>query len=268
MRKWVGMIAIGVLLVALVGTTACTRSKQGPAPTLAVTGQAETTPGQTPSPGTTVVSAATATTTGETPAVKGSATPIPTMTPTPATGGVATTAPSPTPTTAATQAPTTTGGGFEYIVKTGDTLWGLAYRFGTTVEAIKARNGLTSNIIYKGQTLIIPGTAGGGEQITHIVQPGENLFRIALKYGTTVEAIAAANNIINPNLVYAGQKLIIVKGSGAVPGGGVRYHVVQPGETLWSIAMRYGTTPWKIAAANGIANINFIYAGRTLRIPG
>jgi LysM repeat protein len=159
-----------------------------------------------------------------------------------------------------------TGAEFDYVVKTGDTLWGLALRFGTTVQAIKTRNGLVSDIIYKDQKLVLAGTAGDSS-VTHIVQPGENLYRIALKYGTTIQAIAAANNIINPNWVYAGQRLIVVQGSGSTPGGGVRYHVVQPGETLSSIAMRYGTTPWKIAAANGIANINFIYAGRTLRIP-
>ena len=44
-------------------------------------------------------------------------------------------------------------------------------------------------------------------------------------------------------------------------------HVVQPGESLWTIALKYGTTPWKIAAANGISNIHYIYAGQTLRIP-
>jgi LysM repeat protein len=150
-------------------------------------------------------------------------------------------------------------------VQTGDTLWGLALRFGTTVEEIKTRNSLTSDLIYKGDKLMIPGVEGG-DAVTHVVQPGENLFRISLKYGTTVEAIAAANGIINPSWVYAGQELTIPQG-GVTPGPSVRYHVVQPGETLWSIAMRYGTTPWKIAAANGIANINFIYAGRTLRIP-
>jgi LysM repeat protein len=159
-----------------------------------------------------------------------------------------------------------TGSEFEYVVRTGDTLWGLALRFGTTVEEIRTRNNLTSNVIYKGQKLIIVGAAGG-ETVTHVVQPGENLFRISLKYGTTVEAIAAANNIINPSFVYAGQKLVIQKGSGTTPGGGVRYHKVQRGETLSGIAMKYGTTPWKIAAANGIPNINYIYAGRTLRIP-
>ena len=92
------------------------------------------------------------------------------------------------------------------------------------------------------------------------------MFRIALKYGTTVQAIAAVNNIVNPSFVLAGQKLVI-PASGTVPGGGVRYHRVQPGESLWSISMKYGTTPWKIAAANGISNPNLIYAGRTLRIP-
>jgi LysM repeat protein len=173
--------------------------------------------------------------------------------------------PSATPAAGETATPGTAE--FEYLVQTGDSLWGLALRFGTTVESIKQRNGLTSNIIYKGQKLIVPGTAGGGQAITHVVQRGENLFRISLKYGTTVEAIAAANNIINPSRIYAGQKLVIVKGGGTVPSGGTRYHVVQRGETLSSIALRYGTTPWKIAALNGIQNINFIYAGRTLRIP-
>ena len=279
MRKWVGVIVLGLVLLALLSMFGCTRSKLGPAPTLAVTGQATAAvAGQTPAPGKTVVSVGTATPTGSGQVVvKGSVTPVPSMTPTSAAQALPTSTTqvaAPTATTVVVQQPTATTGagtgtgtsaGFEYTIQTGDTLWGLAYRFGTTVEAIKARNGLTSNIIYKGNKLVIPGAAGG-ERVTHVVQPGENLFRISLKYGTTVEAIAAANSIINPNRVYAGQKLLIVKG-GTVPGGGTRYHVVQPGETLWSISMRYSTTPWKIAAANGIANINFIYAGHTLRIP-
>jgi LysM repeat protein len=59
---------------------------------------------------------------------------------------------------------------------------------------------------------------------------------------------------------------VITQGS-SVPGSGARYHVVQRGENLSSIAMRYGTTPWQIAAANGISNIHYIQAGTTLRIP-
>jgi putative chitinase len=187
-----------------------------------------------------------------------------TVTPTP----TATSTP-PTATPVVTTEPTATPSPneFVYVVRTGDTLWGLALRFGTTVEAIKDRNGLTSDIIYADQRLYIPGSdPGSGQTITHVVQPGENLYRIALKYGTTTAAIAAANNIVNPNRIYPGQRLTISTGTTS-PGTGTRYHVVQRGESLWSIALRYGTTPWKIAAANGISNIHYIYAGQTLRIP-
>lgn len=260
MRRWLGTGKTVVLLIALAGLVACTRSLSGPAPTA-----------EPYQPSTPIAASATETpVAGQTVIAVETATPIPTMTPTTEVGATATHTPEPTATeTTATPGATATPSPteFSYQVLTGDTLWGLAIRFGTTVEAIKARNGLTTDVIYKGQELIIPGTdSDGGQAVTHIVQPGENLFRIALKYGTTVEAIAAANSIVNPALVFAGQKLTIPSG-GAPPTDGVSYHVVQPGETLWGIALRYNTTPWTIAAANGISNIHYIYAGQTLRIP-
>lgn len=274
MRKWLSLVLVSMLALTLLGTSGCVKSKLPTAPTVAVTGtvsSAYVTPTATSGAGIgkTVVAAEATPTTG---GVSGTPTPIPTMTPTTAPGSPTNT-PQPTATSApggatATPIPPTGSGEFTYTVQAGDTLWGIAIRFGTTVEAIMQRNGLTSHIIYRGQKLVIPGASSGGT-VTHIVQPGENLFRISLKYGTTVEAIAAANGIVNPHVVYAGQKLLIPKGnSGATPPIACgRYHVVQPGETLWSIAMRYGTTPWKIAAANGISNINWIYAGQTLCIP-
>lgn len=265
MRKWIHLGLAGMLIVVLAAAAGCVKSKLPPAPTVAVTKQAvatQTTP--TVQVGETVVSVEETPTLTTTP--EESPTAIPSMTPTTEAGPTATSEPgaTATPVPTATTAPST--GGFDYVVKTGDTLWGLALRFGTTVEAIKTANSLSSDTIYKGNTLTIPGTPGAGTTVTHVVQPGENLFRIALKYGTTVEAIAATNGIVNPNVVYVGQQLTIPQGS-VTPGPGVRYHVVQPGETLSGIAMRYGTTPWAIAAANGIANINYVYAGQTLRIP-
>ena len=111
-----------------------------------------------------------------------------------------------------------------------------------------------------------PGTPGA--PIVHVVQPGENLFRIALRYNTTVDVIAAANGIRNPQFIYVGQKLTIPQGGGTTPSpGGGRTHVVQPGENLFRIALRYGTTPQAIAAANNLPNIHLIYAGQALRIP-
>jgi LysM repeat protein len=83
-----------------------------------------------------------------------------------------------------------------------------------------------------------------------------------------VEAIAAANDIRNPRLIYVGQKLTILQGGGAPPpSGGGQTHVVRPGENLFRIALRYGTTAQAIAAANNLPNIHLIYVGQTLRIP-
>jgi hypothetical protein len=52
---------------------------------------------------------------------------------------------------------------------------------------------------------------------THVVQPGETLYLIAIRYGTTVDALAAANNITNPNLIYVGQVLVIPGGTTPPP---------------------------------------------------
>ncbi|MGD8794149.1 MAG: LysM domain-containing protein, partial [Anaerolineae bacterium] len=88
---------------------------------------------------------------------------------------------------------------------------------------------------------------------THVVQPGENLTQIAARYGTSVQALMQANGLSNPNFVWVGQRLAIPgSGGGAAPGGSGGHHVVQWGETLYSIAARYGTTATAIASANGL----------------
>jgi LysM repeat protein len=106
--------------------------------------------------------------------------------------------------------------------------------------------------------------------IVHVVQPGENLFRIALHYGVTIDAIARANGLTNTRHIYVGQRLVIPSsGSPSSPpasSGGV--HVVQRGENLFRIALRYGTTVQALAATNGIVNTGRIYVGQRLVIPG
>lgn len=116
--------------------------------------------------------------------------------------------------------------------------------------------------------------AASGKKIIHVVKWGENLFRISLRYGTTVHAIAAANHIRNPNRIYAGQRLVIPtgkhhkKGGGCYQCGGGFWYRVHWGDTLSAIGWRYGVSPWAIAAANHLRNPNCIYAGQRLWIPG
>lgn len=119
-----------------------------------------------------------------------------------------------------------------------------------------------------------PVVAGG--PTIHVVQAGENLFRIALRYGLTTEVVARANGITNPALIYVGQKLTIPAPGSTVtpvptitpaPGGNVIVYTVQPGENLFRIALKYNLSYLYLAQYNGIANPNAIYAGQQIRIP-
>jgi len=100
-----------------------------------------------------------------------------------------------------------------------------------------------------------------------VVQPGDTLYSIARRYGVTVWDLASYNNIYNVNLIYVGQVLII-PGSGGQPGPGPgATYTICYGDTMYSIARRYGVTVWQLASFNNITNPNIIYAGQVLRIP-
>jgi LysM repeat protein len=113
-------------------------------------------------------------------------------------------------------------------------------------------------------TATLPPATGG----VHVVQPGENLFRIALRYGTTVEAIASANGIANPALINVGQTLTIPTGAQpSPPSPGATTYVVQSGDNLFRIALRYNMSHVYLAQHNNIANPSNIYVGQVLNIP-
>ncbi|MGM0400096.1 MAG: LysM peptidoglycan-binding domain-containing protein [Chloroflexota bacterium] len=100
--------------------------------------------------------------------------------------------------------------------------------------------------------------------ITHIVKQGETVSQISRMYDVAVQDIVDTNNLANRNLIYAGQTLTI----SGIPEGDYVEHVVQPGETLFSIAAKYGVGVWDVARRNGIQNINLVFVGDTLIIPG
>ncbi|HHN94419.1 MAG TPA: LysM domain-containing protein, partial [Anaerolineae bacterium] len=116
------------------------------------------------------------------------------------------------------------------------------------------------------QPTTAPTAAPSSGPTVHTVQAGENLFRIALRYGTTVEAIASANGIANPAMIYVGQELTIPAGGEAAPEGEATY-VVQPGDNLFRIALRYNMSYIYLAQYNGISNPANIRVGQILRIP-
>ena len=111
-------------------------------------------------------------------------------------------------------APSNNNEGTTYTVKSGDTLSGIAAKYGTTYQKIAADNGIANpNIIHPGQVLKIDvanntNTAQNNTK-TYIVKAGDTLSGIAAKYGTTYQEIARKNGIANPNIIHPGQVLKI-----------------------------------------------------------
>ncbi len=108
---------------------------------------------------------------------------------------------------------------------------------------------------------------------TYVVHAGDTLYSIAVRYHTTVASLAQVNGIVNPTMIYVGQSLTVPVAAGApsatatpAPAGDSVY-VVQAGETLYRIALRYGMTAWTLAAYNKLASPGMIYTGQRLMIP-
>jgi len=253
-RLWLTGVFL-VLLSLAIGLAGCERAKPAPTPTKQVQPTQPT--GASASP--------TSATPGTTPVSSPQPSAVATEVPSP--GETATAFPSqPTPTPEEVS-PSVPAEGIEHVVAWGETINIIAAQYGVSVEDIVAANNLSDpDLIRAGDVLIIPGVAvPTPEAGVHIVRQGETLQSIASMYGTTVEAIALANGIINTNYIYVGQSLTI-------PGGGTgeaegQTYVVQEGDTLSSIAVQFGTTAYAIAVENNLPNVNTIYVGQTLRIP-
>lgn len=144
---------------------------------------------------------------------------------------------------------------------------------------VKWRVAVISFLLFSFLFVLVPGVhadASNYADTTYVVKPGENLFRIALKFGLTTEQLAQANGITNVARIYAGQVLVIPsRGSygssgssaAAASSSGSKY-VVRRGDTLFRIALNHGVSTQALAQANNITNPSQIYAGQVLRIPG
>lgn len=183
-----------------------------------------------------------------------------------------------------------------YVVRRGDSVSAIADLYDSTISAIIAANNLNSNgFIREGDLLFVPvalpaqgtaipnltappptpvppggggGTVGGSE-IAYIVLPGDTLSSIASRFGTSVALIAQRNGILNPNRILAGQTLIVPTATTVPPPPppGPTTYVVRFGDNLYRISLRFGVSMLEIAQANGIFNVNRIFAGQVLVIP-
>ena len=258
------MLALAVL--GAVGLTACTREK--PSPTPRPTWVPPTSTAVLTAPG--LTAGATVISVEETPSGAG---PAPTSLPEPASTPVSQGTPTPVVLpTPVRPTPVPVGPTFTYAVAPGDTLYSIALRYDTTVDVLVSLNSLTSaDDIKVGQKLQIPGS-GPTPVATevpvatvHVVQRGETLYSIALRYGVPMADVMEANGITNPDRIRVGQELQIP--GVALPTPTPRTHVVQRGETLLAIALRYGVTMQELQAANGISDPDLIKVGQALIIP-
>lgn len=156
-----------------------------------------------------------------------------------------------------------------YIVQPGDSLYSIARRFNTTIEAIVERNNISNPaFIYPGQILIIPvNNDEPSNGFVYIVQPGDSLYLIAQRYNVSLKELIQANRISPPYIIYPGQSLIIPGVPAPEPPAGGQIYIVVEGDTLYSIAEKFGVPIEEIIKLNNIPRPDLIFPGQRLLIP-
>ncbi|WP_447913071.1 LysM peptidoglycan-binding domain-containing protein [Microbacterium phyllosphaerae] len=190
----------------------------------------------------------------------------------------------------ATQVKTAEAPPAAYTVQPGDTISSIANRFGLRTVDVLTWNALTwRSVIYPGQTLSLAGAsapvapaappAQAPATATHVVAAGDTVFGIAQRYGTSVDAVLAANGLTRASVIYPGQQLALSGTSTPAPvtvapaapapvATGGQTHAVVAGDTLFGIAQRYGTSVAQLYAMNGLSSGSIIYPGQSIVVAG
>ena len=149
-----------------------------------------------------------------------------------------------------------------YTVKAGDSLWNISKKYGITVNELKKLNNLTSDNLSIGQVLRVPSSESGVTPTgsTYTVKKGDSLWKIANSYGTTVTNLKSLNNLKTDNLSI-GQVLLVPNN---IPVANT--YTVKSGDSLWSIARKYGTTVDTLKRLNGLTS-NLLSIGQVLKLP-
>lgn len=152
-----------------------------------------------------------------------------------------------------------------YIVKKGDSLYGIANKYNTTVSELKSINNLTTNNLSIGQVLKLPTNnkeeLPNDDEVIYTVKSGDTLYSIARRYNTTVDKIKVLNNLISNNLSIGKQLKIPSNESNSY-----QTYTVKSGDTLYSIAKKYNTTVNEIKDLNNLTS-NSLSINQVLKIP-
>lgn len=148
-----------------------------------------------------------------------------------------------------------------YTVKSGDSLWSIARKFGITVDELKNANNLSSNLLSVGQNLIIPGKDLDATGEEYVVKKGDSLYSIAKKHNTSVDNLKSINNIITDSLAI-GQIIKLPSTSNVASDT----HIVKKGDSLYSIAKTYNTSVDKLKEINNLTS-NALAIGQVLKLP-
>lgn len=149
-----------------------------------------------------------------------------------------------------------------YTVKSGDSLWSIAKKYGVTADDIKVQNNLTSSLLTIGQILKIPTIDTTITDNEYIVKSGDSLWIIANKYNTTVDTLKSLNNL-STNSLSIGQ---VLKLPSSTPVDTTSY-TVKSGDSLYSIATKYNTTVDTLKSLNNLSS-SLLSVGQTLKLPG
>lgn len=183
----------------------------------------------------------------------------------------------------------------EYVVGEGDTVSGIAERFGLATAEVLALNGLSwSSLIFPGQRLALPGSGARQEQPAtpvadiphHIVVAGDTMSGIAAAHGVDLDQLISANGLGRQSLIFPGQAIVLPPATGlvpvaaapttapapapppaAAPEAAADTHLVGDGDTLWDIAAANDVSVQELIAANALDPSGVIIPGQTLRIP-
>ena len=180
--------------------------------------------------------------------------------------------------------PTTQAQTATHTVQSGEYLQGIAAAYGVTAEELRAWNGLSSDMIYVGDVLVVDGSSSGtvvsnsSAAGTHVVQNGDVLYNLAIRYGVTVDDLMAWNGLTS-DWLNVGDTLVVY-GNATATGGNyyydytapvstssTGYHTVSPGDTLSGIAAVYGVTEEELWAWNGLSS-DWLNVGDQIAVTG